>query len=66
MLSLKQYPNTEERQVAMEKILIELTNMKNPGGKYISIPHLSEIGTSINKLKMNYGLQLINRVDVMF
>lgn len=44
MLSLKQYPNTEERQVAMEKILIELTNMKNPDGKYISIPHLSEIG----------------------
>lgn len=45
MLSLsKQYPGPKERQEAMEKLLIEVNELKTPDGKRFIIPQMFEIG----------------------
>ncbi len=45
MLSfLKQYSSAEERQTTMEKLLIEVGQLKTPEGKLFLIPQMLEIG----------------------
>lgn len=39
----EQYSSAEERQAAMEEILIELARFESPDGKDVAIPYLMEI-----------------------
>ena len=45
MLSFfKQYDSPQERQAEMERLLIEVNQLKTPEGKFFHVPQMLEIG----------------------
>jgi len=48
----KQYKNAQERQVAMEKLLIDITNIKLQNGLAICIPQVGEIANIYNQAEV--------------
>lgn len=49
----KQYKTAQERQVAMEKLLIDITKIKTSNGLAICIPQVGEIANIYNQAEID-------------